>query len=525
MGDTNISGLGKILSGNEVSVSAGHLKESDVKVAFSEVMAQSNMKDLVSQELYNNTEVPKHRREEASFDTPPAADYEKFQYKDNKISEKTEYKDITESSVVEEKMTKFSEQVKDVLEEELGVSEEEIVNAMEVLGLSYPDLLNQNNLANLVAELTGNEDLCRLLCSEQFLNVMQEVNVLSQQLLQELGISMEELSDFMKAQELAGTADEAAVKADGMMQIEVPADETEVKADNTAMTEEAMLEAAAENTTEDISVKAETTMKASAEENANGKSALENAETTETVPSDETPIVTVKTEANEQQEEDASGEIQQQASEQMAVPEEQTDKSTQKPTFRQAVKETNEQAPGGVHLNQNTNVNQINGAEVMQNIPEGMSMREITEQLVDAAKVTVSADMTKMEMQLNPENLGKMYLEISEKDGVVSAKIQLQNEAVKEAVEAQLVELRQNLNQAGVKVDAVEVTVASHEFEKNLEQDAKRDEQQAAEQEKATKQRKINLNNLDDLSGLMSEEEALVAKMMAEQGNSIDFTA
>ena len=35
----------------------------------------------------------------------------------------------------------------------------------------------------------------------------------------------------------------------------------------------------------------------------------------------------------------------------------------------------------------------------------------------------------------------------------------------------------------------------------------------------------INLNELDGLSGLMTEEETLVAKMMAEQGNSVDFTA
>ena len=37
--------------------------------------------------------------------------------------------------------------------------------------------------------------------------------------------------------------------------------------------------------------------------------------------------------------------------------------------------------------------------------------------------------------------------------------------------------------------------------------------------------RHINLNELDGLSGLMTEEETLVAKMMAEQGNSVDFTA
>ena len=37
-----------------------------------------------------------------------------------------------------------------------------------------------------------------------------------------------------------------------------------------------------------------------------------------------------------------------------------------------------------------------------------------------------------------------------------------------------MAELRESLNQSGVKVDAVEVTVASHEFEKNLEQNNKR---------------------------------------------------
>lgn len=70
------------------------------------------------------------------------------------------------------------------------------------------------------------------------------------------------------------------------------------------------------------------------------------------------------------------------------------------------------------------------------------------------------------------------------------------------------------------------MTVGSHEFEKNLEQNAKQEERQAEEQEKAAGQtRKINLKELDEWDGLLTEEESLVAQMMAEQGNSIDFTA
>ncbi len=33
------------------------------------------------------------------------------------------------------------------------------------------------------------------------------------------------------------------------------------------------------------------------------------------------------------------------------------------------------------------------------------------------------------------------------------------------------------------------------------------------------------MDSLDELEGLMSEEESLVAKMMSEQGNRMDLTA
>ena len=66
----------------------------------------------------------------------------------------------------------------------------------------------------------------------------------------------------------------------------------------------------------------------------------------------------------------------------------------------------------------------------------------------------------------------------------MTAKTMTQNAVVKEALEAQTVELRQNLEQAGVKVDAVEVTVASHEFEKNLEQNAEGENSRASSRKK-----------------------------------------
>jgi flagellar hook-length control protein FliK len=110
---------------------------------------------------------------------------------------------------------------------------------------------------------------------------------------------------------------------------------------------------------------------------------------------------------------------------------------------------------------------------------------------------------------------------------MVNAQIAAQNEAVKEALETQIATLRENLNQAGVKVDAIEVTVASHEFEKNLEQNEHRGEQQQAEEASAqpSARRSIRMDSLDELSGLMTEEEILAAQIMKDNGNSVDLTA
>ena len=150
---------------------------------------------------------------------------------------------------------------------------------------------------------------------------------------------------------------------------------------------------------------------------------------------------------------------------------------------------------------------------------------EIIEQIAEKIKVCISEETSSMEMQLNPVNLGKVYLQVSSREGAINAQLTATNEAVKNALEVQMATLRENLEQAGVKVDAIEVTVASHEFERNLEQDQKREEQEGERaQKEAGRRRNLNLSSLDELSGLMSEEEALVAQIMRDNGNSVDMS-
>lgn len=80
-------------------------------------------------------------------------------------------------------------------------------------------------------------------------------------------------------------------------------------------------------------------------------------------------------------------------------------------------------------------------------------------------KVIQKESLQSIEVQLNPENLGKLHITVSARNGVLTAEIATQNEQVKRAVESQMSMLKENLESQGIKVDAVEITVQSHAFE------------------------------------------------------------
>ena len=148
----------------------------------------------------------------------------------------------------------------------------------------------------------------------------------------------------------------------------------------------------------------------------------------------------------------------------------------------------------------------------------------IMNQIQDGIRVIQTQDMTEMELQLHPASLGNLRIQIAAKEGVVTAVFTTENEAVRAALESQLVTLKDNFAQQGVRVEAVEVTVASHAFEQNLNGD----ESHAGEQtpEKKSTSRRITLSDLtaDDLEEELSEEDRIVAEMMRENGNTVDYT-
>jgi len=147
----------------------------------------------------------------------------------------------------------------------------------------------------------------------------------------------------------------------------------------------------------------------------------------------------------------------------------------------------------------------------------------IMRQIMDYMKLQVKADTSNLEMQLHPASLGTVQVQIASKGGALTANFITQNESVKAALESQMVQLIERFDEQGVKVEAIEVTVQTHEFERNLEQGQGRG-QQNEEPARKGRVRRINLNDAVSMEN-MEEEDALAADMMAANGNTVDYTA
>lgn len=153
-------------------------------------------------------------------------------------------------------------------------------------------------------------------------------------------------------------------------------------------------------------------------------------------------------------------------------------------------------------------------------------VQDVMQQIMDYMRVQVKPDMSSLEMQLHPESLGTLQIHLAAKGGVLTANFIAQNESVKAALESQMVQLRESFEEQGVKVEAIEVTVQTHEFEQNLEQGRGRQPQETAEG-KRPRTRRITLGGLEEseFPDEMEPEDRITAQMMAANGTTVDFTA
>ncbi|MCI5621804.1 MAG: flagellar hook-length control protein FliK [Lachnospiraceae bacterium] len=425
----------------------------------------------------------------------------------------------------EELTEDFTQGMKGLLMGKLNVSEQDLEEAMTALGLSYMDLLNPANLTQLAVQLTDTEDACTLLMNEDFTDILQQSEQLMSELTETTGLSRDELLSWMETQNQEVPMEMEPMS--DMTQAEYPEYVETVPEEATEF----------ENTAEEPDAEAE--LQVHPEENAK---ILQKDEQPVAVETETIKAVTLSQEKEMQPQDHVSeNKKQDDVKETGVAAEEAPVQETKDSQPDQAENEMFEKDDGGHREGKPEQVSHSQTAgfenartEVItetnvqpQTNTARVDVENLMRQFGEFARIHINQDTTSIDMQLNPENLGKLYLHVSTgKEGNVTAEIATTSQEVKEALETQIAELRVTLVQQGVKVDAVEVTVASHEFEQNLEQNAAHDQRQGEEQEQQNQGRVRSLlrGELDDLSGLASEEEILAARIMKDNGNSMDVT-
>lgn len=149
-----------------------------------------------------------------------------------------------------------------------------------------------------------------------------------------------------------------------------------------------------------------------------------------------------------------------------------------------------------------------------------VSQTDIVRQVVDEIKLNLSKDITSMTLQLNPEQLGKVQIHVTTKNGVMQAQIIAETEAARNAVESGLSLLKEAFNNRDLKVDAIEVMVGTQDYFENGEAQTQADAESGRENQR---KRVTGINLQADSDDEISENQKLESEMMKAQGNQVSY--
>ena len=360
-------------------------------------------------------------------------------------------------TVDKESLSELEQGIKDVITEELGITEEELSKAMADLGLTMADLLVPQNVSKVVAHIADVEPAMIVTDSQLSEHLADIVNAISE-LVNEISVDNQ-----------------------------IPVEDVE-NAFRDMLKQDTSL--GQENTVKEV-VKTVTVV-TDAETGKEMTITMEGDKVVQTTTEGGEAVV-----ANENKGNEGFGETNQN-------------------------NEGNEQPQAFATNILNNLTESVQNSQMIQSDFSqvyGVNQADIINQLIDSIRVNVTADTSTMEIQLTPESLGKLNLTVMTKDGNITASITAQNDTVKAIIESQLIQLKEALNNQGLKVADVEVTVAGQMFDQNFEGNS-----ESSQNGQANNRRRFK--GIDDLVADVSEtDETIVRQMMEQEGNSVNFRA
>ena len=399
-----------------------------------------------------------------------------------KIEQPVEKKAQAEDGKLQESMDEAVDEVKNEIAEILDISVEELEQVMGFLGFSDASLLDSSQLPLILAEITG-EDILSILTNEELSNslndLMQMVNEKVESLAKEFHVLSEDIVEMANTQE-------KPEDVGNVVMLEI-ADPDEQKLDNTLFEKTfAKMEVSEKESNQEMSKDAKMMM------------SNESKEVTVEITNEDT--------SQNETKKDMSGKSDANMGDNKSL---ETNVSGMQ-NFAETIVENIEHA-----------VNEITYTK------ESVDTEGIMKQIVNHVNIVIGKEVTSMELQLHPESLGKLDLQVALKDGRLVAEFRTENEAVKNVIESQMIQLKETLEAQGLKVASVEVSVAEQGLKQDMNQNSEKHGNFS--ESKRSGIRKINLQGINELEDIefaqMDEEDQIATKMMLENGNTVDFTA
>lgn len=469
----------------------GKSEQSTKEISFADTFMKTNEvnfnKDVTSDVSKTKTVVATNAGSNKNIKTAEASGQETESLDEEKI------KDLAEE------ISEITNQIVDKIKSEFEVTDEEIEEAMEVLGLTIADLTKPTELRNLLMELTGTTDSIELLTNVELYDSVKEVTDFASNLFTEVAkdfsLSTEQLTEMINTESFEEALNEVDVS--------VTSNEAETEADA-----EVVSEVTVDKTT-DAALAFENSDKA----NANETKPVESNNSNE---SEEVPIDTEKKAPDKIEKPESF------AQSNLMNDEAMNERSENRKSFNFDSSKNQEFTFNQTQAVTNQTVNTVGDiVETVTSYTTGADTDNIMRQVTDYVKVHISEDVTKMEIELHPASLGTVNMQINSQNGQITAHLTVQNELVKSVLETQMIKLQETFDEQGTKVSAIEVTVA--EYSLNSQSDNNYSEERNG-RNYGSKKKGINLNEIGSLDEL-DEEEQLEAKVMEMNGSSVNYTA
>lgn len=475
----------------------GKSEQSTKEISFADTFMKTNEvnlnKDVTSDVSKTKTVVATNAGSNKNIKTAEASGQETESLDEEKI------KDLAEE------ISEITNQIVDKIKSEFEVTDEEIEEAMEVLGLTIADLTKPAELRNLLMELTGTSDSIELLTNVELYDSVKEVTDFASNLMNEVSkefnLSTEQLTEMINTESFEEALNEVNVSG--------KTNEAEVEAEADIEAEAEVVSEVTVDKTTDTALAFENSDKA----NANETKPVESNNSNE---SEEVPIDTEKKAPDKIEKPESFTQSSLMNDEAM------NERSENRKSFNFDSSKNQEFTFNQTQAVTNQTVNTVGDiVETVTSYTTGADTDNIMRQVTDYVKVHISEDVTKMEIELHPASLGTVNMQINSQNGQITAHLTVQNELVKSVLETQMIKLQETFDEQGTKVSAIEVTVA--EYSLNSQSDNNYSEEQNG-RSYGSKKKGINLNEIGSLDEL-DEEEQLEAKVMEMNGSSVNYTA